>query len=573
MDPIDPLAVDVVIPVRDGAHTIGACLDSVRAQTRPVRAVIVVDDGSTDATPAVLEQYRRQWPPLEVVRTEKCGVSHARNVGIARCRAPFVAFLDSDDVWLAGKLERQLALFAGDAGRLGFVYCGCYCIDANGRTVEGSTMIPRLRGNVVRDLLVEGNVIWGSSSAVVARRELLERVGGFDERLWYGEDWDLWLKLAAQAEVAFTPEALACVRLRDKGAPSARSEMRQLLQHLIVVDRWRTADWLPASLRAHYRDRLAGLAYGEIAQRRIAGWLFARTALAELKRSDSAFARDLFAGPVDFFRELSPRIATAIRRRTGFAQIAPPDRRQRATVPIHPAAQPLNAAPVHCAMTRISPGDKISFVEWMASPMGPRPAPFLRKFKLSKKTRLALALRNTFSGEPTHPRRFECLYIPSTPFVKVIALRHHAKKFATRVFVETGTCRGDTIAAVAGLFQRCYTIELSSELHAQSRKRLSVFPHVSCIEGESSAELPWVLQNIDEPALFWLDAHATGGDSTADAGFDPIFKELDAIYRHPVKRHVILIDDARGHDETIWLSVPAHYRATIRNDIIRIVPA
>jgi glycosyltransferase involved in cell wall biosynthesis len=315
VNPMDPFAVDVVIPVRDGARCIGACLDSVRAQTRSVRAVIVVDDGSTDATPAVLAQYRQQWPLLELVRTEQHGVSHARNVGVARCRAPFVAFLDSDDVWDAAKLERQLALFAGEGTRVGFVYCGTYFIAADGRRVEGRTMIPRLRGHVVSDLLVEGNVIWGSSSAVVARRELLERAGGFDERLWHGEDWDVWLKLAAQAEVEFVPEPLVGVRLHDRGVQSELTELRRLMQNLMVVDHWRTADWFPTSLRTHYRDRLASLAYGKIAERRVTGWVFAWRVIAALRRSESRFARDLFAGPVDFLRELSARIAAAIRRR------------------------------------------------------------------------------------------------------------------------------------------------------------------------------------------------------------------------------------------------------------------
>jgi hypothetical protein len=223
-------------------------------------------------------------------------------------------------------------------------------------------------------------------------------------------------------------------------------------------------------------------------------------------------------------------------------------------------------------VNRINRGDKIRLVNWMASPLGPKPVPFLRKFKPRRSARLALALRNTLSGRPMHPRRFACLYIPSTPFVKVIALRHHAKAFNTRVFVETGTCHGDTIDAVADVFQRCYTIELSPELHVQAHKRLAHYPHVACVEGESSTELPRVLQHLDEPALFWLDAHFAGGN-TANAGFDPIFKELDSIYRHAVKRHVILIDDARGHDEAIWNCVPSHYRATVRNDIIRIVPA
>jgi glycosyltransferase involved in cell wall biosynthesis len=316
LEAIDPYAVDVVIPVRDGAPYLARCLDSVKAQTRRVRAAIVVDDGSTDATPAIIEQYKQQWPLLEVVRTEKCGVSHARNVGIAQCRAPFVAFLDSDDVWVAAKLERQMALFAGDAGRVGFVYCGCYYIDVDGRRIEGRMMTPRLRGHVLRDLLLEGNVISGSCSAVVARRDLLEGVGGFDERLWYGEDWDVWLKLAEQAEVEFTSELLAGVRLHDKGARSAWTEKRKILQNTIVVDRWHTAAWFPASLRDEFRDRIAGIAYEKIAEQSVMGWLFAWRLMAELKRSESGFARDLFAGPVDFFRELSPRIAQAIRRRT-----------------------------------------------------------------------------------------------------------------------------------------------------------------------------------------------------------------------------------------------------------------
>jgi len=94
---------------------------------------------------------------------------------------------------------------------------------------------------------------------------------------------------------------------------------------------------------------------------------------------------------------------------------------------------------------------------------------------------------------------------------------------------------------------------------------------VTCIEGESGSELPKVLQNIGEPALFWLDAHATG-NNTADAGFDPLFKELDAIYRHGVKSHVILIDDASGREDTVMRGAPSHYRASVRNNIIRIVP-
>jgi hypothetical protein len=223
-------------------------------------------------------------------------------------------------------------------------------------------------------------------------------------------------------------------------------------------------------------------------------------------------------------------------------------------------------------MTRINAIEKIRLVDWLASPRGPKPAAYLKKFKPRMGVRIALAVRNTLSGRPTRPRRFESLYLPSTPFVKVVALRHHAKTFGPRVFVETGTFVGDTTAAVADLFQRCYTIELSPELHARAQKRLSPLAHVICLAGNSEIELPRLLERIAEPALFWLDAHASAG-ITADAELDPILQELDAIYRHGVKRHVILVDDARGHQEAIWRRVPAGYRATVRNDIIRIVPA
>src|SRR5260370_40769359 len=91
--------VDVVIPVRNGARYIACCLDSIMAQTMPARATIVVDDGSTDDTAAIVEGYMGRWPALQLVRTRKRGLPHARNTGMANSQAPFVAFLDTDDVW------------------------------------------------------------------------------------------------------------------------------------------------------------------------------------------------------------------------------------------------------------------------------------------------------------------------------------------------------------------------------------------------------------------------------------------------------------------------------------------
>jgi len=318
LDTIEPFAVDVVIPVRDGARYLKQCLDSVMAQTQPVRAVVAVDDGSTDATAEILAEYQRRWPALDVVRTGKRGLPHARNSGIARCRAPFIAFLDSDDVWAANKLERQLDLFAGQGARVGFVYCGYSLIDQEGRPSDRRPIAPTVRGEVLADLF-GGNLISGSGSAVVVRRSLLERAGGFDENLTFAEDWDLWLRLAELSEVDFVPDPLVAIRLHDGSMQHRKTRhrlKRQLLQRLRVLDRWYLQGKLPRALLPQIRNDVVSTAIDEIRREPLAGWLHAWGLIAELRRSESSFARNLFSGRADFFCEFPPRMAAALRRRS-----------------------------------------------------------------------------------------------------------------------------------------------------------------------------------------------------------------------------------------------------------------
>jgi glycosyltransferase involved in cell wall biosynthesis len=317
LEPSDPFAVDVVIPVRDGARYLRPCLDSVMAQTRPVRAAIAVDDGSTDATPDILADYRRRWPALQVVRTDKRGVSHARNIAIARCDAPFIAFLDSDDVWAGNKLERQLDLFAKQGARVGLVYCGYSLVDERGRPSDGIVIAPRLRGDVLADLLLGGNLISGSGSAVVARRSLLERAGRFDESLSFGEDWDVWLRLAELSEVDFVPEPLVAIRLHTASAQNRHKLKLQLLQHVRVLDRWYVQGKAPPTLRAQFRKDVVSIAIDGIRREPLAGWLHAWRLVTDLRRSDSSFGKDLFSGRADFLREFPYRAAAAMRRRIG----------------------------------------------------------------------------------------------------------------------------------------------------------------------------------------------------------------------------------------------------------------
>jgi glycosyltransferase involved in cell wall biosynthesis len=317
----DDSAVDVVIPVRNGARFLAACLDSVRAQTRAPRAVIVVDDGSTDGSAAIVERQMRRWPALRLVRTGTRGLPHARNTGIANCRAPFVAFLDSDDVWEPAKLERQMHLFSTGPSQIGLIYCRYYHIDEDGHRVDGRNMTePRKRINLLHDLLAEGNIVSGSGSAVIVARELLERAGGFDEKLTFAEDWDAWLRLAEITEFDFVPDALVGIRLHDKSMQGGEVPQKTegfLLQVLLILDRWYKTPKFPPQLRAQYRRTVVYLAILR-AKRQPAQQLLRQLELfREIKWGTGRFGHDLFSGPFDFLAAVYGTRLNSLWRRSG----------------------------------------------------------------------------------------------------------------------------------------------------------------------------------------------------------------------------------------------------------------
>lgn len=137
---------------------------------------------------------------------------------------------------------------------------------------------------------------------------------------------------------------------------------------------------------------------------------------------------------------------------------------------------------------------------------------------------------------------------PAPHGLKVELVQKAAKTRGIEVLIETGTYRGDMVAAVLPMFRRIVTIELSPDLHRAAKARFARWPHVECIQGDSAERMASVLSELREPALFWLDAHWSGG-ITARAGLDtPITAELEAILAHPVRGHVILVDDARHFD-------------------------
>ncbi len=178
--------------------------------------------------------------------------------------------------------------------------------------------------------------------------------------------------------------------------------------------------------------------------------------------------------------------------------------------------------------------------------------------------------------------RSEGLIVPS-PSAKQQTLRSYAQGHRLKVFVETGTYYGDTVEALKDVFDRIYSIELSTELYEQARLRFADEAHIQLICGDSSVELRRIMGRLDRPALFWLDGHYSGGVTAQGEKDTPILEELACILDAPDRGHVIVIDDARcfGRDRDfptieelsdLVRSKRAHVDITVWDDSIRITP-
>ena len=134
--------------------------------------------------------------------------------------------------------------------------------------------------------------------------------------------------------------------------------------------------------------------------------------------------------------------------------------------------------------------------------------------------------------------------VPPPHIVKQRTINQLADRFGLKTLVETGTYYGDMVEAMKRRFSRIYSIELSKELCERAAKRFRADRHVMIIQGDSGAELGKLVRRIDQPALFYLDGHYSGGITAQGAKWTPIYEELSHIFDHD-PRHVIVIDDAR----------------------------
>jgi hypothetical protein len=135
--------------------------------------------------------------------------------------------------------------------------------------------------------------------------------------------------------------------------------------------------------------------------------------------------------------------------------------------------------------------------------------------------------------------------VPFPDMFKRNIIKKYALRSGARVFVETGTYRGGTVNRMSSFFNKSFSIEVYPPLAEAARKKFKDNPKITIVEGDSSEVLPRIISDINEPIFFWLDSHYSGEGTGKGLRETPIVREMEIIFSHPVKGHMILIDDAR----------------------------
>jgi glycosyltransferase involved in cell wall biosynthesis len=297
--------VSVIIPTYNRSDVVCRAIDSALTQTYKKLEVIVVDDGSTDETPATLKRYGDRIVSLV---QQNAGPSVARNVGIRRSKGDIIAFLDSDDYWLPTKIEKQVALLKCAGEHVVCCLCNCATVYSDGSrtsTFAVADVQPHCDTGVwlnPAEVLTTRFVIF--SQAVAVRRKFLESAGGYDENLpFFCEDHELALRLALQGPWAIIREELVVCQGAGPGSLGEQARRQQVRLHTDLLYMWTR---MTSCIESHpSRPELSRLA-----RRELSG---TRRALAIARIENKGFPGAIAMGRVLRFIE---RLRRGVFRRT-----------------------------------------------------------------------------------------------------------------------------------------------------------------------------------------------------------------------------------------------------------------
>lgn len=202
--------VSVIIPTYNRDKFISDTIDSVLNQTFKDFEVIVIDDGSTDNTKSVLKKYGTRIRVLEQTNLER---AVARNNGVKNSSGKYIAFLDSDDLWMKNKLEKQVEILEQNKDII-LTYCSCLRVDEEGKKIKiAKRQLQGFSGNVKEHLLLRNCIV---SPTPVLRREYFNKTEGFKSQYIPYEDWEFWIRFSLLGQFYFINEPLACYRIHSE---------------------------------------------------------------------------------------------------------------------------------------------------------------------------------------------------------------------------------------------------------------------------------------------------------------------------------------------------------------------
>jgi|GEM_PF-797358 len=217
--------VSVIIPTHNRAEMLRRAISSVLAQTWQDFEVIVISDGSSDNTEAVIRSFNDSI--IRLLKHEKSkGASAARNTGLRTARGKYIAFLDDDDEWTANKLAVQVPVIEKSSPEIGLVYAWMeYFEDSKSIRI----LAPKLRGNVFVEMLDKQAI--GGCQTIIIKREVINTIGYFDEELPRGNDGDFIRRIAKYYSVDYVPKVLARVHVghEDRISVDSRKNLKDAI--------------------------------------------------------------------------------------------------------------------------------------------------------------------------------------------------------------------------------------------------------------------------------------------------------------------------------------------------------
>lgn len=250
----------IVIPAYDAARTIGATIRSVLGQTFTDFELLVIDDGSQDGTGEVVLEAAAEDPRLRLTRQQNLGPAAARNAALGAASGELISVLDADDLWLPGYLAEMDRALAGAGPAIG--YCDAWILDDDSQKVHRLTSLgyeppidPQLDSSALLELLLRGNFL--INSTVTFPRDAIERIGGYDPTLHGGEDYELWLRLAAAGHGGVRAKGCQAV-VRDRAGSQSKDLLMMHRSVRALLERFGETPGLSVEATAAIDSRLEG---------------------------------------------------------------------------------------------------------------------------------------------------------------------------------------------------------------------------------------------------------------------------------------------------------------------------